>query len=153
MLPLLSADRPFNMVPPPELNPQGSEEDIPDGITPRPLNEVFASMDMPPPIIQLVPLVLKSIWDSDMMTKYTDDWTGQKKWQEWFENNATGALGHVVGIVKDAKACRGMIPPCYKEAYLNFYCSKYDTKAFKHQSFAMLSISLKTMGQRTIASD
>ena len=86
-------------------------------------------------MIQIAPLALNSIWDSDMMTKYTDDVTGRKKWrcghcgQEWFEHNATKALGHVVGIVKDIKACRGMIPPHCKEAYLNFYHSKYDTKS------------------------
>ncbi len=76
-------------------------------------------------MIQIAPLVLNSIWDSDMMTKYTDDVTGRKKWRcghcgkEWFEHNATKALGHVVGIVKDIKACRVTISPHYKEAYLN----------------------------------
>ena len=109
-------------------------------------------------MIQIAPLALNSIWDSDMMTKYTDDVTGQKKWRcghcgkEWFEHNATKALGHVVGIVKDIKACSGTIPPHYKEAYLNFYRSKYDTKAFQRQSFAKLHSSLDTTDQRTIAS-
>jgi predicted nucleic-acid-binding Zn-ribbon protein len=156
---LPSTDRPFNMVSPTKLNLPGIEEDLPDEITPRPLNKLFGSTDMsPPPMIQLVPLVLNSIWDSDMMTKYTDDVTGQKKWhcghcrQEWFEHNATKALGHVVGIVKDVKACRGTISPCNKGAYLNFYHSKYDTKAFKPQSFAKLNSSLETTDQRTMAS-
>ena len=147
------------MVSPTELNPSRTDEDLPDDITPIPLDELFESTDMPPPpMIQLAPLVLNSIWDSDMMTKYTDDLTGRKKWccghcgHEWFEHNATKALGHVVGIVKDVKACRGTIPHRYKEAYLNFYRSKYDTKAFKRQSLAKLNSSLDTTDQRTIAS-
>jgi len=140
------------MVSPIELNPPGIEEDLLDldDITPMPLDELFGSTDMPPPpMIQLAPLVLNSIWDSDMMTKYTDNLTGRTKWrcshcgQEWFKHNATKALGRVVGIVKDVKACRGTIPPRYKEAYLNFDCSKYDTKAFKYQSLAKLNSASK----------
>ena len=65
------------MVSPTELNPSRTEEDLPDDITPMPLDELFESTDMPPPpMIQLAPLVLNSIWDSDMMTKYIDDLTG-----------------------------------------------------------------------------
>ncbi len=147
------------MVSPTELNLPGIEDDFPDDMTPRPLDEHFESSNMPPPpMIQIAPLTLNSIWDSDMMTKYTDDVTGQKKWRcghcgkEWFEHNATKALGHVVDIVKDIKACSGMIPPHYKEAYLNFYHSKYDTKAFQRQSVAKLNTSLDTTDQKTIAS-
>ena len=147
------------MVSPTELNLPGIEDDFPDDMTPRPLDEPFESTNMPPPpMIQIAPLALNSIWDSDMMTKYTDDVTGRKKWRcghcgkEWFEHNATKALGHVVGIVKDIKACRGTIPLHYKEAYLNFYRSKYDTKAFQRQSLAKLHSSLETTDQRTIAS-
>ena len=65
------------MVSPTELNLPGIEDDFPDDMTPRPLDENFESTNMPPPpMIQIAPLALNSIWDSDMMTKYTDDVTG-----------------------------------------------------------------------------
>ena len=58
-----------------------SDNDIPDDITPRPLDELFEQAKMPPPPeIQLAPLVLNSMWDSDMMIKFQDDITGRKKW-------------------------------------------------------------------------
>ena len=70
------------MVSPTELNLPGIEDDFPDDMTPRPLDEPFESTNMPPPpMIQIAPLALNSIWDSDMMTKYTDDVTGWKKWR------------------------------------------------------------------------
>mgnify|MGYP006158432961 CR=1 FL=1 len=94
------------MVSPTELNLAEIEEDLPDDITPRPIDELLGSKDMPPPpMIQIAPLALNSIWDSDMMMKYTNDVTGRKKWhcshcgKEWFEHNATKALGHVVGPI------------------------------------------------------
>ncbi len=133
------------------------EDDMPDDMTPKPLDELFEQMP-PPPEIVVAPLLLNSIWDSDMMTKFLDDTTGRKKWrcghcgQEWFEHNATKALGHVVGIVKDIKACRGTIPHCYKDAYLNFYRSKYDTKAFKAHALARMHSSLDTTDNRTVSS-
>jgi hypothetical protein len=136
-----------------------SDNDIPDDVTPRPLDELFEQTEIPPPPeIQLAPLVLKTIWDSDMLIKFLDDVTGRKKWrcghcgQEWFEHNATKALGHVVGIVKDIKACRGTIPPRYKDAYLNFYRSKYDSKAFKAHSIAKMHSSLDTTDNHTLTS-
>jgi hypothetical protein len=132
---------------------------IPDDVTPRPLDDLYEQSEMPPPPeIQLPPLVLNSIWDSDMMTKFLDDTTGRKKWrcghcgQEWFEHNATKALGHVVGIVKDIKACRGTIPPRYKDAYINFYRSKYDSRAFRAHSIAKMHSSLDTTDNRTLSS-
>ena len=136
-----------------------SDNDIPDDVTPRPLDELFEQTEIPPPPeIQLAPLVLKTIWDSDMLIKFLDDVTGRKKWrcghcgQEWFDHNATKALGHVVGIVKDIKACRGTIPPRYKDAYLNFYRSKYDSKAFKAHSIAKMHSSLDTTDNHTLTS-
>jgi len=114
-------------------------DDVPDNITPRPFDKVFERSEMPPPPeIELAPLVLNSIWDSDTMTKFLDNTTGGKKWwfghcgQVWFEHNATKALGHVDRIIKDIKICRGTIPPCYKDTHLNFYRSKYDTKALNY---------------------
>ena len=87
------------MVSPTELNVPGIEEDLPDDMTPMPLDQPLGSTDMPPhPTIQIDPLALNSIWDSDMMTKYTNNVTGPKKWccshcgQEGFEHNATKAL-------------------------------------------------------------
>jgi hypothetical protein len=136
-----------------------SDNDIPDDVTPRPLDELFEQTEIPPPPeIQLAPLVLKTIWDSDMLIKFLDDVTGRKKWrcghcgQEWFDHNATKSLGHVVGIVKDIKACRGTIPPRYKDAYLNFYRSKYDSKAFKAHSIAKMHASLNTTDNHTLTS-
>jgi hypothetical protein len=136
-----------------------TDDDMPDNITPRLLDELVEQSEMPPPpMIQIAPLVLNSIWDSDMMTKFLDDTTGRKKWgcghcqQEWFEHNTTKALGHVVGIVKDIKACRGIITPCYREAYLTFYRSKYDTKAFKAYAIAKMHSSLDTTDNRTLIS-
>jgi hypothetical protein len=70
-----------------------SDNDIPDDVTPRPLHELFEQAEMPPPAeIQLAPLVLNSIWDSDMMITFQNGMTGRKKWQcdhcgqEWFEH-------------------------------------------------------------------
>ena len=123
-------------------------------MTPRPLEDLLGDGDMPPPpMIQISPLCLNSVWDSNVMTKYTNNVTGQKKWrcghcgQDWFEHNAMKALG-VVGIVKDIKACRGTIAHRYKEAYINFYRSKYDTKALQCQLFAKLNTSLDTTDER-----
>jgi hypothetical protein len=134
------------------------EDEFPDDLTPRPLEDLLDDRDMPPPpMIQITPLSLNSIWDSDMVMKYTDDVTGRKKWrcghcgQEWFEHNATKALGHVVGIVKDIKSCKGVIAPRYKEAYINLYRTKYDTKAFQRQTIAKLNASLDTTDLRTIS--
>ena len=54
-----------------------TDDDVPDHTTPRPFDELFEWSEMPPPPeIQLAPLVLNSIWDSDMMTKFLDDTTG-----------------------------------------------------------------------------
>ena len=71
----------------------------------------------PPPEIVLVPLVINSIWDSDTMTKCLDNKTDRKKRQcsqcgeEWFERNATKALGHGVVIIKDINAYgEGIVP-------------------------------------------
>ena len=61
------------------------------------------------------------------------------------------ALGHVVGIVKDIKSCKGVIAPRYKEAYINLYRTKYDTKAFQRQTIAKLNASLDTTDLRTIS--
>ena len=134
------------------------KDKFPDDLTPRPLEDLLDDRDMPPPpMIQITPLSLNSIWDSDMVMKYTDDVTGRKKWrcghcgQEWFEHNATKALGHVVGIVKDIKSCKGVIAPRYKEAYINLYRTKYDTKAFQCQTIAKLNASLDTTDLRTIS--
>ena len=64
----------------PTVNLPGIEDNFPDDMTPRPLDEHFESSNTPPPpMIQIAPLTLNSIWDSDMMTKYTDDVTGRKK--------------------------------------------------------------------------
>ena len=76
---MLLVDRPLNMVSPMELNLPGIEDDFPDDMTPRPLDEPFESTNMPPPpMIQIAPLALNSIWDSDMMTKYTNNVTGKE---------------------------------------------------------------------------
>ena len=98
------------------MNLPGKEEDFADNMTHRPLDEPLGSTDMPPPpMIQIAPLALNSISDSDMVMKYTDDVTSHKKWrcshcgQEWFEHNVTKALDHVVVFVKDIKARREMI--------------------------------------------
>ena len=59
-------------------------------------------------------------------------------------------LRHVVGIVKDIKTCKGTIPPHYKDAYLNFYRSKYDTKAFKAHAIVKIHSSLDTTDNHTL---
>lgn len=62
------------MVSPTESNLPGLEEDFLDNISPRPIDELLGSRDMPPPpMIQIAPLAFNSMWDSEMMTKYTDD--------------------------------------------------------------------------------
>ncbi len=67
------------MVSPTELNVPGIEADFPDYMTPMPLDKPLGSTDMPPPpMIQIDPLALNSIWDSDMMTKYTNNVTGKR---------------------------------------------------------------------------
>ncbi len=59
-----------------------------------------------------------------MIQKFHDE-SRRSKWHcchchgEWYEYNVTKALGHVTGIVKDIKACSGMIGSCYKESYLD----------------------------------
>ena len=120
------------------LNATTMDDDQPDGITPRPLDDLFRGTEMlPPPMIQLAPLILNSIWDSDMVNKFIDDVTERKKWQcghctrYQFEQNATKVLDHVVGIVKNVSVCRATVPPHYKEAYLNLYRNKYANKALK----------------------
>ena len=65
-----------------------------------------------------------------MIQKFHDE-SGRPKWccchcqGEWYEYNATKALGHVTGIVKDIKACSGMIGSRYKESYLDLHRSKF----------------------------
>jgi hypothetical protein len=57
-----------------------TDDDVPDDITPMPLDELLERSEMPPPPeIVLPPLLLSSIWDSDMMTKFLDDTTCRKK--------------------------------------------------------------------------
>ena len=41
------------------------EDDMPDDMTPKPLDEIFEQMP-PPPEIVVAPLLLNSIWDTDI---------------------------------------------------------------------------------------
>ncbi len=66
-----------------------------------------------------------------MILKFHDE-NGTPRWccchcnGEWYEYNATKALGHVAGIVKDIKACSGKIGSHYKEAYMDLHCHKFN---------------------------
>ena len=56
------------MVSPTELNLPGIEDDFPDDMTPRPLDEHFESSNMPPPpMIQIAPLTLTMCGVGDEM--------------------------------------------------------------------------------------
>ena len=135
-------------MPTPFHTPVHHGDDNDGDLTPRPLDEIFAAHPMvPPPLPPLEPLALTSIWDSDMIQK-THDESGRPKWRcchcqgEWYEYNATKALGHVTGIVKDIKACSGMIGSRYKESYLDLHRSKFSKTVEKQHRMKKLNTSL-----------
>ena len=129
-------------------SPATYEHDNDGDLSPRPLDEIFAAQPMlPPPLPPLKPLELASIWDSDMIHKFHDE-NGRPRWRcchckgEWYEYNATKALGHVTGIVKDIKACWGNIGSCYKEAYFDLHRHKFNKTNDKRHSINKLNTSL-----------
>jgi hypothetical protein len=122
----------------------GNDEDL----TPRPLDEIFAAQPMlPPPLLPLEPLELTSIWGSDMILKFHDE-AGRSRWccchcnGEWYEYNATKALSHVTGIVKDIKARSGKISSCYKYAYLDLRCHNFNMTDKKQHCIIKFNTSL-----------
>ncbi len=138
------------------------EESNDSDMTPRPLDEIYATPDeaavaeVSVPLLPcLPPTALDNIWQSDMITKFHDV-DGRKKWRcchcnnDWYEWNATKALSHVVGSGLDVAACKGSITNQFKEAYVELFRSKNQGKSAKQQFIAKMHQSLNTTDDRTL---
>ena len=61
-----------------------TDDDVPDNITPRPFDKLLERSEMPPsPEIVLPPLLLSSIWDSDMRRKMQNEMMVGGSSQQW----------------------------------------------------------------------
>ena len=92
-------------------------------------------------------LTFELVWDSDMILRFQDA-DGNKCWKcrhcghDWSGQNHTKALGHVMGYVKDMKACSAVIPAPYRTAYLKIYKDMMAKKWIRRSNFDKLNFEL-----------